>query len=236
MRKSLLIKNGLSLTELLIVAIIAGIVGIGIVVTDSSMRQMQQGASRDALVASRTTGLMMEIAKRAEMATGHANDLGIRMPDASTLCIRSRYRELIADAVCGDGYLVAGEQCDDGGYSGANDQCSNTCMLQVPLEEYLGVITCYTQIGQNIHRCRGGWTICTAVAPVVGQVLDPAIEAGGFVTSFERNDDPAVSDFYLDLTLRSCFDNTQPCQTPLDQQTNPRFEIHTQTTPQLHSF
>jgi len=87
------LKNtSLTLTELLIATIILGIVMLGIAAVDFSFRQSQKGTSQNALVAMRTSAIMLHITKNAELATGNRSTpgatSGINIPSADTLWIR----------------------------------------------------------------------------------------------------------------------------------------------------
>ena len=83
-------NKSLTLTELIVSAVLMGIVSIGAVAIDLSLRNMRQATSRNAIVAMRTSAVMADITRYASQATGHATNMGIRdmSNNHRTLCIR----------------------------------------------------------------------------------------------------------------------------------------------------
>ncbi len=70
-------NRALTLTELIIATVIIGIIMVGIGSMDFALRQSHQGSSRNALIAMRTSAIMLHITKNAQLATGNLTDLGL---------------------------------------------------------------------------------------------------------------------------------------------------------------
>ncbi len=71
----------LTLTELIVATIVMGIVALGVGAVDVALRQSHHSTSRNAIVAMRTSAIMLHVTKDVEMATGDRADSGIRVDD-----------------------------------------------------------------------------------------------------------------------------------------------------------
>ena len=80
-------NTAITLTELLVSTILIGVVMLGIVAIDFAIRQSQRGTSRNALVAMRTSAIMLHITKNAAAVVGSRNDPGI-VKNATNLWVR----------------------------------------------------------------------------------------------------------------------------------------------------
>ncbi|MFH1359584.1 MAG: prepilin-type N-terminal cleavage/methylation domain-containing protein [Candidatus Omnitrophota bacterium] len=143
--------HGMTLTELLIASVLIGIVAIGAISMDIAVRQMREGSSRNAILAMRTSVVMMDIAKHAQQATGDLSAWGLADLSSaaeSTLCMRF----------------------DD-----------PTLPLPTPGDYADDVARCYTRfqpplVDNNIHYCEfNNWALindCLGADPVIGQATN----------------------------------------------------------------
>jgi len=67
----LISEKGMTLTELIVAAILVSIVLAGAIATDYAVRRLQQQASKDATLAMKTSATMMQIVRDAEKAVGN---------------------------------------------------------------------------------------------------------------------------------------------------------------------
>ncbi len=82
--RGLFSRKGLTLAELLIAAIIVTIIMLGIVSIDLALRQSEKGTSRNALVAQRTSAMMLHVVKHVEQAAPYQTGGGLFDPGVST--------------------------------------------------------------------------------------------------------------------------------------------------------
>ena len=80
-------NTALTLTELLVSTILLGVIMLGVISIDFAIRQSQRGTSRKALVAMRTSFIMLHISKNAAVVVGNRTDPGI-VRNATNLWIR----------------------------------------------------------------------------------------------------------------------------------------------------
>lgn len=81
-------RKGITLTELLVAMILMGVVVLGIVSVDFSIRGMQKNISRDTFVTMRTSATMLDMAKNAAVMTGDQNNLGFDNSGPNRFCFR----------------------------------------------------------------------------------------------------------------------------------------------------
>jgi len=77
-------KKALTLTELIVVSLLIGIVMIGIVSFSASMKQMQVSTNRETILAMQTTAAMTHITTNAALAIGFSGDPGIFTNNSAT--------------------------------------------------------------------------------------------------------------------------------------------------------
>ena len=79
-------KTAITLAELITSTLILGIIMLGVASVDYALRQTHKGTSQNALIAMRTSAILLHITKNAELATGDRNNPGIvvQNPDPAT--------------------------------------------------------------------------------------------------------------------------------------------------------
>ena len=87
MKNKLCDYKGMTLTEVLVAAMLVGIVMMGAISVDYAIRNSRKSASQDTTLSMRTQATMLRISRDANMAVGDSSSKGIDT-SAGALCIR----------------------------------------------------------------------------------------------------------------------------------------------------
>ena len=131
--------KGLTLTELLVAAILMGIVMVGLISVNYAIRRMENSTSEATILAMQTSAAMRHITRNGLLAVGHESDQGIRyhlaaLPDISFLSFRQDIAATPADFTDDEWviYTDAGEAnrlytCRQNASDGATPDLSGAC-------------------------------------------------------------------------------------------------------------
>ena len=85
-------NNGMTLTELIMAAILVGVVAVGALSVDYALRSARNNVHSDSMLTSSTTNVMERIRRDAAAASGSSADPGV-LTNATYLCLRIDNRD-----------------------------------------------------------------------------------------------------------------------------------------------
>lgn len=219
--------KGLTLTELIVSIVMISIVMLGVAAFSVAIKQIQESTNKSTVLAMQMAGAMSHVTKNATLAIGYIGDPGIYTGDANAgvanpyVCFRQ------------DLSSTPWNYDDDTWVMYVVDAAPNNNLLSCSIPNAAQFINSQDSADTAADAClnTAAFFQYVVLQNVINMVPPPVDHQTKFTLAI--NPAPDVLDFYIEITLSTQYNPSNPTIHPLD---NPVMTFTTRISPPGHSW